>query len=55
MTFKKELSGYDGAKGSIQFPLDKPIPYGLITKMVKYCVIQNKEKGSKKSSTTKKK
>ncbi len=36
--FKKELSVYEGAKGSVQFPLDKPIPYGLITKIVKFRV-----------------
>ena len=27
--FKKELSVYEGAKGSVKFPLDKPIPYAL--------------------------
>ncbi|HZV69591.1 MAG TPA: DUF1801 domain-containing protein [Saprospiraceae bacterium] len=55
VAFKKELAGYDGAKGSIQFPLDKPIPFGLITKMVKYRVDQNKEKAVKKSSSAQKK
>ena len=29
-TFKKELSGYKGAKGSVQFPFDKPLPLELI-------------------------
>jgi uncharacterized protein YdhG (YjbR/CyaY superfamily) len=29
--FKDELSVYEGAKGSVRFPLDKPIPFGLIT------------------------
>ena len=28
--FKKELSPYQGAKGSVQFPLDQPMPYDLI-------------------------
>lgn len=32
--FKKELSAYKWAKGSIQFPIDKPIPYDLIEKTV---------------------
>ena len=32
--FKKELSRFKVAKGSIQFPLDEPIPYDLMTKMV---------------------
>ena len=39
--FKKELSVYEGAKGSVQFPLDKPIPYGLISKIVKFRVKEN--------------
>ena len=34
--FKKELKGYKGGKGTVQFPLDKPIPYDLITQIVKY-------------------
>ncbi len=36
--FEKELSIYKGAKGSVQFPLDKPLPLGLITKIVKFRV-----------------
>ncbi len=39
--FRKEISVYEGAKGSVQFPLDKPIPYGLVTKMVKFRVKEN--------------
>jgi uncharacterized protein YdhG (YjbR/CyaY superfamily) len=42
--FKNELSKYKGAKGSVQFPLDKPIPYGLITKIVKFRVKENLER-----------
>ena len=34
--FKEELSKYKGAKGSIQFPLEKALPVSLITKIVKY-------------------
>ena len=34
-TFKKELSIFKGAKGSVQFPLDKPLPFRLITQIVK--------------------
>lgn len=33
--FKKELSKYKTSKGAIQFPIDEPLPYPLITKMVK--------------------
>ena len=36
--FKKELSVYEGAKGSVKFPLNKPIPYALITKIVQFRV-----------------
>src|SRR6266498_945604 len=39
--FKKELSVYEGAKGSVQFPLDKPIPYDLISKIVMFRVKEN--------------
>ena len=42
--FKEELSGYKGAKGSVQFPLDKPMPLALITKIVKFRVEQNSRK-----------
>jgi uncharacterized protein YdhG (YjbR/CyaY superfamily) len=34
--FKKELSQYKVAKGSIQFPLDEPIPYDLMAKIAKF-------------------
>lgn len=40
--FKKEISQYTYAKGSIQFPLDKPIPLPLIAKIVKFRVEENK-------------
>lgn len=43
-TFKKELSGYKFSKGAVQFPLDKPIPYELIKKMVKHRVLENNKK-----------
>ena len=36
--FKRELSGYKHSKGAIRFPLDKPLPYDLIEKIVKYRV-----------------
>ena len=52
--FKKELSIYKGARGSVQFPLDKPIPYSLITQIVKFRVQENIEKAEMKSKTKKK-
>lgn len=41
--FKKELSVYKGAKGSVQFPLDKALPLALISKIVKFRVALNAE------------
>ena len=50
--FKKELSAYAGAKGTVRFPLDKPIPFGLISKIAKSRVKDNltkaKTKGKKR-------
>jgi uncharacterized protein YdhG (YjbR/CyaY superfamily) len=50
--FKKELSVYEGAKGSVKFPLDQPIPFDLIGKIVKFRVKENlaraEAKGKKK-------
>ena len=34
--FEPELSAYEGGKGTVQFPLDKPIPYNLIRRIVKF-------------------
>jgi uncharacterized protein YdhG (YjbR/CyaY superfamily) len=39
--FRKELASYSYSKGSIRFPLDKPIPYGLIAEIVKFRVREN--------------
>ena len=41
--FKKELSVYKNAKGSVQFPLDKPLPMTLINNMVKFRIAKNLE------------
>jgi uncharacterized protein YdhG (YjbR/CyaY superfamily) len=48
VAFKKELSVYEGAKGSVQFPMDKPLPLSLITKIVKFRVTENLEKAKQK-------
>jgi len=42
--FAKELSKYKKGKGSVQFPLDKPFPIGLITKIVKFRTKENLQK-----------
>jgi uncharacterized protein YdhG (YjbR/CyaY superfamily) len=44
VAFKKELARYKVAKGSIQFPLDEPIPYDLVTKIVKFRVKETQVK-----------
>ena len=46
--FREELSAYQGAKGSVQFPLDKPIPFGLVSKMVKFRVKENLDRAAAK-------
>ena len=50
--FKEELSDYKWAKGSVQFPLGKPLPLRLITKIVRFRVNENLQriKIKKKSS-----
>lgn len=45
--FKEELSQYKQGKGSVQFPLDEPMPYDLVEKIVKYRVKEVLEKGKK--------
>src|SRR5664279_6143881 len=42
--FKEELSAYKTAKGTVQFPSDKPLPAGLLKKIVKIRVMDNKIK-----------
>jgi uncharacterized protein YdhG (YjbR/CyaY superfamily) len=46
--FSNELSAYAGAKGSVRFPLDKPIPLNLIAKIVKFRVKENLERAKTK-------
>jgi uncharacterized protein YdhG (YjbR/CyaY superfamily) len=46
--FKKEISVYEGAKGSLKFPLVKPIPFGLISRIVKFRVKENLERAEAK-------
>ena len=46
--FKNELSKYKGAKGSVQFPIDKPLPYEIIIAIVKFRVAENIKKAENK-------
>lgn len=48
--FKSKLSEYKVSKGAVQFPLDKPLPYELISEIVKFKVAENtKEAETKKA------
>ena len=47
--FKNKLSAYEMAKGSVQFPLDQPIPYDLISEIVKFRVQENLAKAETKA------
>ena len=47
--FKDELVGYITSKGTIQFPLNKPMPYDLIRRIVAFCVQENMKKAASKS------
>jgi len=44
--FQQEISHYKRAKGSIQFPLDKPIPYDLVEQIVTLLIKENPDKES---------
>ncbi|MEP7342364.1 MAG: DUF1801 domain-containing protein [Acidobacteriota bacterium] len=46
--FKEELTKYETSKGTIRFPLDQPIPFAMITKIVKFRVQQNLDKAAAK-------
>lgn len=45
---KKELAVYEGPKRSLQFPLDQPIPYALITRIVKARAKENSDRAAAK-------
>lgn len=51
--FKKELSVYKQGKGSVQFPLDKPLPLNLITRIVRFRVKENLERAKTKEKKRK--
>ena len=52
--FARELSKYKQGKGSVQFPLDQPIPYELIGQMVEFRVWENNENRNKQAGRGKK-
>ncbi|NWL88473.1 hypothetical protein DMN77_12925 [Paenibacillus sp. 79R4] len=52
--FEQELAPYKAGKGTIQFPFGQPIPYDLITKIVKFRVSENIAKAERKAKQKKK-
>ncbi len=46
---EKAVAQYAGPKGNLQFPLDKPMPYALLTKIVKHRLKQNADRKSAKA------
>jgi uncharacterized protein YdhG (YjbR/CyaY superfamily) len=48
VAFKKELSAYKSAKGSVQFPVDDPLPLSLVARIVKYRVDEQLAERKKK-------
>ncbi len=48
-TFAEELAIYKSAKGSVQFPLDKPLPLDLISRIVAFRVAENLQKAAEKA------
>lgn len=51
--FKEELSEYGLSKGTVRFPLDKPLPLNLISQIVKFKVMENLEKDELKKKKKK--
>jgi uncharacterized protein YdhG (YjbR/CyaY superfamily) len=51
--FARELAGYEFAKGSVQFPHDSPVPFGLIRDIVRFRVKQNLAKDAESRSARK--
>ena len=53
--FEKDFAPYNtSGKGTIQFPLDKPMPISLVTKIVKFRMKENSEKEKSKKAVPKK-
>jgi uncharacterized protein YdhG (YjbR/CyaY superfamily) len=50
IAFKKELASYPNARGSVQFSLDQPIPFGLIQRIVAFRVQEVRAKAARASS-----
>lgn len=51
--YKAELSAYKGAKGSVQFPIDQPLPLELIRRIVEFRVAENRKNAEVKAKKKK--
>jgi Uncharacterized conserved protein len=51
--YKDELAKYKGGKGSVQFPIEEPMPYELISEIVKFRAFENLKKAEEKSKKKK--
>jgi uncharacterized protein YdhG (YjbR/CyaY superfamily) len=49
--FRKELSAYKGGKGSVQFPLDRPLPFALIARIVRFRAAENRGRKGPRSAS----
>ncbi len=47
--FKDELSAFEGAKGSVRFPIDQPLPLDLISRIVRFRVAENLDRAAAKA------
>lgn len=48
--FEQELSKYEGAKGTVRFPIKEPLPLALISNIVKFRVVENLKKAEMKAA-----
>ena len=51
--FQADLAGYESSKGAIRFPLDKPLPLDLVTRIVKFRVADNVARAEAKAKKRK--
>ncbi|HEX4947524.1 MAG TPA: hypothetical protein VFZ34_12720, partial [Blastocatellia bacterium] len=48
--FAQELAKYEGAKGTVKFPIKEPLPLDLIRNIVKFRVVENLKKAETKAA-----
>jgi uncharacterized protein YdhG (YjbR/CyaY superfamily) len=51
--FEWELSIYESAKGSVKFPIDRPLPLELVSKIVEFRVAENLKRAEEKTNKKK--